>query len=158
MNEALDLPAHEQPSYNEEFVQRTMDALHRLFWNLRLDQLGSWSEKLGELAQIDLHILKIIADDPSVILKDIVTRLDIPSSTLTSAINRLEKRGLLQRLISQRDRRSYGLELTPLGWEIKREHEKVDRMLTDKVLEALASEEAHTFVELLNKVCQRLAR
>ncbi len=140
----------------EDLLQTTSDGLHRLFWGLRIDQLGTWSEILKGFAQLDLHVLKLIAERPGIILKEICDELGIPNSTLTSAINRLEKRGLLKRVISQRDRRSFELEMTKKGWEIKAEHDRVDRIITTLVLDALDDDETQHFVALLAKVCQHL--
>ncbi len=141
----------------EERVKVTTRALHRLIWSLRIDQLGTWSPVLRGMAQLDLHVLKLIAEYPTIQPKEICAELHIPPSTLTSALNRLEKRGLLQRQINRFDRRSFHLELTPQGWEIHREHERVDRMITEKALDMLDSEdETQLFIDLLAKVSQRL--
>jgi DNA-binding MarR family transcriptional regulator len=137
-------------------IELVSDRLHRLIWRIRLDQLGTWSKTLRGMAQLDLHILKLIAERPDIILREICAELRIPNSTLTSAINRLEKRGLLRRLISQRDRRSYGLELSEEGWHIKREHDRIDQMIAQKVVDALDSEaEAQTLIALLEKISQQ---
>jgi DNA-binding MarR family transcriptional regulator len=144
-------------NFDDDFIDTATDSLHRFLWKLRLDQLGEFSPLLKGMAQLDLHILKLIAERPDIILKDIADELEIPSSTLTSAINRLEKKELLRRIISQRDRRSYGLEITAKGWRIKKEHDQIDRMLSEKVLDALDSpEEAQIFFALLAKVNKRL--
>ena len=142
--------------FDEDFIELAMDSLHQLFWRLRLDQLGEWSPMLKGMVQLELHILKLIGEKPDIILKEITTALEIPSSTLTSAINRLEKRGLLRRVISKRDRRSYGLELTEKGSVLKREHDRVDRMLVKKVLEALEDDQqARSFIDMLVKVNEK---
>lgn len=142
---------------DESLVKTTTNALHLLNWNLRLDQLGSWSPTLKGMAQLDLHVLKLIAERPGILLKDICGELHIPPSTLTSALNRLEKRNLLQRQIHPTDRRSFQLEITPRGWEIKREHDHIDRLITVRVLETLDNEqETRLFIKLLTKVSQRL--
>jgi DNA-binding MarR family transcriptional regulator len=140
---------------HEVLVQAASDALHQMLWRLRLDQLGTWSKTLKGMAQLDLHILKLIAEHPDIILKEICQKLLIPNSTLTSAINRLEKKGLLKRIISYRDRRSYGLEITEKGWEIKKEHDEVDRMITLKALSALQGDaEAGELVDMLERICK----
>jgi DNA-binding MarR family transcriptional regulator len=137
----------------EDFVGLTTTALHQLTWRLRLDQLGTWSPRLRGMAQIDLHILKMIAERPQALLKDVGNELRLPPSTLTSAINRLEKRGLLERHVHPHDRRSYDLKLTPKGWEIKGEHDQVDREITLRLLDTLDSEsERQQFVTLLVKI------
>ncbi|MCL4876544.1 MAG: MarR family transcriptional regulator [Anaerolineae bacterium] len=141
----------------EELVKLTTNALHRLSWSLRIDQLGTWSPVLRGMAQLDLHVLKLIAEFPNILPKEICAELHIPPSTLTSALNRLEKRGLLQRQINRFDRRSFQLELTPKGWEMHREHERVDELITSKVLDALDNEEeTRIFIKLLAKVSQQL--
>jgi DNA-binding MarR family transcriptional regulator len=142
---------------HDDFVELTTSALHRLTWGLRLDQLGTWSPRLRGMVQIDLHILKMIAERPQALLKDIGSELHLPPSTLTSAINRLEKRGLLERHVHPHDRRSYDLQLTPKGWEIKEEHDQVDRQITQRLLDTLDDEhERQQFVSLLVKVTKGL--
>jgi DNA-binding MarR family transcriptional regulator len=139
--------------FDDDLAELAMDSLQRLIWRLRLDQPDEWSPMLKGMIQLDLHILKLIGEKPDIILKEITTALEIPGSTLTSAINRLEKRGSLKRVISKRDRRSYGLELTKKGWTLKNEHDRVDRMLIMKVFEALEdNQQAKTFVDMLNKI------
>ena len=145
----------EEAKPSTDQVDLMSDLLHQITWGIRLDQLGTWSKALRGMAQLDLHILKLIAERPDIILKEICHELHIPSSTLTSAINRLEERGLLNRVISHRDRRSYGLALTAKGWEIKKEHDRVDRMIASKVIGALEDhEEVTTLVNLLSKIVQ----
>ena len=69
---------------------------------------------------------------PDIILKEIVEILGIPGSTLTSAVDRLEKRRLLRRAISQRDRRSFGLELTDEGRIAQQEHRDSEKFCGKK--------------------------
>ncbi|MCQ3928834.1 MAG: MarR family transcriptional regulator [Chloroflexi bacterium] len=150
------MPTGEETSPSSTQVEVISDLLHQITWGIRLDQLGTWSKALRGMAQLDLHILKLIAERPDIILKEICSELHIPNSTLTSAINRLEERGLLNRVISHRDRRSYGLALTTKGWEIKAEHDRVDQMIATKVIQALeGDEEVTTLTTLLNKIVQR---
>jgi DNA-binding MarR family transcriptional regulator len=88
---------------------------------------------------------------------DIRKALDIPHSTLTSAINRLEKRGFLKRVITQQDRRSYSLRLTKKGEQVQTEHHRVDIMLADKLLEALdTNKERVQLIRLLAKISNKL--
>ena len=144
-----------RPDNTQDTLEAISTLLHQITWNIRLDQLGTWSPRLQGMIQLDLHILKLIAERPNIILKDIADELQIPSSTLTSAINRLEKRGLLNRVISPRDRRSYGLKLTPKGKDIKAEHDRVDYMIAQKVRDGLTGDdEAQTLIALLDKICQ----
>lgn len=146
---------HSSESHLPNKLEVISDLLHQITWSIRLDQLGDWSKKLRGMAQLDLHILKLIAEQPDIILKDIRDELHIPNSTLTSAINRLEERGLLNRVISRRDRRSYGLELTKKGWGIKAEHDRVDQTIAQKVVDTLDDDdEVESLIALLGKIAQ----
>ena len=125
---------------------------------LRFDRLGIWSKKIEGLSLMDLHILQLASDQHDLILMDIRKVLDIPHSTLTSAINRLEKRGFLRRVITQRDRRSYSLELTKKGMQVQAEHHRVDIMLADKLLKALdTNKEREQLIRLLAKISKKLS-
>ena len=152
------MSADKQSLHGSDIIDTISDLLHQLTWNIRLDELGTWSDMLKGMLQRDLHILGLIAEKPDIILKEILDELHIPSSTLTSAINRMERRGLLKRIISQRDRRSYGLELTTKGAAIYQEHKRIDRMIAQKVFDALQDEqETQTLITLLEKISHTFA-
>ncbi len=147
--------ADQKSPSNVDVIDTISDLLHQITWNVRLDELGTWSGMLKGMLQQDLHILGLIAENPDIILKEISDELRIPSSTLTSAINRLEKRGLLKRVISERDRRSYGLKLTSKGQSIDQEHKRIDRMIAQKVFDVLSDEtETQSLIALLRKISQ----
>lgn len=138
--------------------QVVTELIHQIRFGLRIDRLGTWSKALDGIRLLDLHILKLAAEQPDIILKEIRQSLAIPHSTLTSAVDRLEKRHLLRRTISQRDRRSYGLELTEKGWRIRKEHGRIDQIVAETVLEALSDDqERETLTRLLAKINERLS-
>ncbi len=143
---------------SDEHIQTVNRLLHKFLYKLGVNQLvGIWSETLEGFTPLDLYVLKLVADKPDIIIKEVKDDLKVPGSTLTSVINRLEKRGCLQRLISSRDRRSYGLELTSIGKGIHHEHMRVDRLVACNILETLDSDtERQTFIELLTTITQRL--
>lgn len=138
-------------------LQIIADLIHQIRFGLRLDRLGTWSEKLEGIRMLDLHILKLAAERPHVILKEIRHELAIPHSTLTSAVNRLEKRGAIRRVISKRDSRSFELELTRPGWQLREEHDRIGRMIAATILDTLSDEnEKDLLVELFAKINQGL--
>ncbi|ACB77547.1 MarR family winged helix-turn-helix transcriptional regulator [Opitutus terrae] len=134
-------------------------ALHAFVKALKLLDLSEWSAQLAGIGMLDLGILHHAARDPNAILADIRQALGVPNSTLTSAIDRLERKGLLRRTINPRDKRSYGLALTDAGRALDKEHMRVDRAITRAVLAALDSDpERRTLVGLLEKVSRQMAR
>ena len=131
-------------------------ALHRFLRAAKVGRLESWSRLLAGISFLDLGILRMAAERSDVILKEIREKLSVPQSTLTSAVDRLEERKLLRRVISPRDRRSYGLELTREGWRIDEEHKRIDRLSAELIVEALGKgRDVRRFLEMLSKICRR---
>ena len=140
----------------EDLVMKIGHSLHVFLEAIGIDRLGKWSDALDGISPMDLHIIRMTAENPDVILKDIRDDLEIPQSTLTSTVDRLEGRGLIERIISRRDRRSYGLKLTAKGRKTHSEHERIDREGAALILEALGSErEAKLFIKMLSKICRK---
>lgn len=103
------------------------------------------------LSMVEMSILQIIEKNPKIIFKEICTQLGLPKSTLTSAVNRLEKRGLVKRNPLQQDKRAFFLELTASGFEAQREHVLIEYVVFERLLQGLEEQEEKTFVALLSK-------
>lgn len=109
--------------------------------------------KLDKLNTIEISIITIVYEKRDVILKEICSMLDVPKSTLTSAIDRLENMHYINRTISKRDRRSYGLELTKEGYEVQSEYQNFEKRAYGYILEALDTEDdRREFVRLIRKI------
>lgn len=143
-------------TFPEEQIYMTVKGLLVLLNKMRSDRLETWSEKLKGISKMELHILLLVQGRPDIVLGEIRDRLDVPNSTLTGVIDRMEKQGLARRTISTRDRRSYGLELTEKGKEVRREHDRILLMLASNMLAALDGEERTTFIRLLSKVADNM--
>ena len=96
-------------------------------------------KELKSLTTTDISVLSITAANPSIIIREIAGYLNIPNSTLTSSINRLEKKGLAGRIISPRDRRSFSLELTEKGRTVQRMHLDFEKAFFEMILQQLPS-------------------
>ena len=143
---------------HENFLEVISDLINLVRFGLRVDRMGTWSEKLEGIRLLDLHILKLAAENPEILLGEIRAELIIPNSTLTSAIDRLERKNLLERVISQRDRRSYELQLTKEGRLIREEHRRVDLLIGSLVLEAMDNEkEIELLIKLLEKILEEIS-
>ena len=128
-----------------------------LLFRLHFVRLDLWSEKLANLQYLDLGVLSFAELKAAHTVGQIREFLDVPQGTLTSVINRLEKQGLVRRVVNPADKRSYRIELTPEGVEVQREHRRVSRLISRKMLEALpTAEERSQFVELFRRIAQRV--
>lgn len=138
-------------------VHQVNEAIHVLLRSLNLTRLGRWSDKLEDLHFLDLHALSHAEHHPEGTLSEMRGVLQVPQSTLTSLIDRLERRGLVRRAIHSRDKRSYRIELTAAGRAVQREHHRVERRIAGRMLDALPDDESrHQFVHLLTAMTRKL--
>lgn len=107
------------------------------------------------MSMLDFRVLRVVSENPGKQIKDLLNILQVPNSTLTSVINRLEKRGIVKRVISPEDRRSFNLEITDEGKVIQEEHMKFDYEIAKKYLEATENDQEKEF---LIKFLRRLAK
>jgi DNA-binding MarR family transcriptional regulator len=141
----------------DEKLERQIDvvnaALHRIFFLAR--QPEGLSEKLQQVNFQDMHVMTFAHEHPDAILKDIKEQMQLAQSTLTSIVNKLEKLGLVRRVINRRDLRSYSLELTEAGHAIREEHRRSDHAQVAQMLQRLEPEERQRFADMLWTVTSR---
>jgi Transcriptional regulators len=134
-----------------------LQIFHHLIRAFQKTRQGLWGQELDGATTIEVSILSIIEHNPNIILKEIVQMLGIPNSTLTAAIDRLEKRGLIARTISNRDRRSFRLELTMKGKAAQLEHRKGENILIERILASFSTvEEKKALNMVLEKITNNL--
>lgn len=85
---------------------------------------------------------------------ELTKTLDMDKPTISGIIQRLEKKGLLQKKENFMDKRSYLISLTPLGYKKHKEGQVVSDHLIENYLAALSSEEQQTLKTLLIKINQ----
>lgn len=155
-NEAISSKVDITQKYPTEQINELLKGLLMLLNKMKSDRIETWSKKLEGTTKMELHILLLIQQNPEIILREIKGRLDIPNSTLTGVINRMEKHGIIERKISQIDKRSYGLKITEKGMEIRREHDRILVIIASRILAELEEEERKIFIELLSKVAANI--
>ncbi|UFH51253.1 MarR family winged helix-turn-helix transcriptional regulator [Pseudomonas sp. KNUC1026] len=87
---------------------------------LRRAQLKVFQHLVGSLAEHDLRpaeltALAIIQDEPGLMQAELARQLAIDPPQLVPLLNKLEKRGLAERVRAQQDKRAYGVFLTAEG-------------------------------------------
>lgn len=139
-------------------IDRLNKVYHALVFSMQKTRENLWNDKLQGISTVEVSILSIIERKPDVILKEITQILGVPASTLTSAIDRLEKRGLLTRVISKRDRRSFSLALTEDGKLAQQEHRQSETLLWQKILSTYdTAEERSELTRLLSILAEKMA-
>ena len=86
---------------------------------------ASRARLLGSLAELDLspmqaHVLRLLVPGTAVTMGALAETLACEASNVTGIVDRLERRGLVERRGAAHDRRVKTLELTPAGSDLRR--------------------------------------
>ena len=140
----------------ENQIERIDRAIHRLF-HLAFHQNQKQTGDMSIVASGDMHIIELAYSNPDMILKEIRDRLNLPQTTLSSRIAKLEKQDLIKRVINHRDMRSFSLEVTEKGKKMFEGHKEFDYHLAKEGLLSLDEDEREHFIEMLEKVIKRFS-
>jgi DNA-binding MarR family transcriptional regulator len=145
---------------SKDYTQDQVDAIRSVIqqaWLMLQTEYEKTSSGCIPMTMGDRQVLKMVAAKSDIILREIREALGMPNSTLTSAIDRLEDRGLVHRTVSKRDRRSYGLELTPGGRAYMQLQNQAEEAFAVHVLDVLETEaDRRSFIDSLSKVIANL--
>lgn len=135
---------------NDTSAEQLAGLWHKILQN---PQTHICTDKLKFASVLDVNILRVISENETIIIRDIGNILSVGASTLSSAIKRLENKGLLKRIIFKGDLRSYAVQLTEEGKEVLRCHHNRELELMRTMLDKLHSEEEQKqFIYLLDKI------
>ena len=115
----------------------------------KLADAGSTAKPLNEL---DVQTLLYIAQHPDCGPTDIARYLGLAATTISSATDRLAKRGLLERHRIEGDRRAVALRLSEDGAVRAAAQVEAYNALNLTMLERLAPAERDTFIRMVTKI------
>ena len=108
--------------------------------------------KVTRLSARQWYVLEHIREDNAWRFNDFAENYQIKPSTLTNIIERLERKGLVERVRSEGDRKAVYLHRTLRGNEIVAKHIEEDRVFFDRMLSPLTQIEKEQFIKLAKKI------
>ena len=127
-----------------------------------LAQLGAhaaaqFAERLRvlDLAPSDAGILRLLRVAAGLSQQELATKLKIHPSRLVAILDKLEKRGFVERRANPEDRRLYSLHLASGGDEVLGAIRKVAREHQEALLSTLSGEERETLAALLTRIADQ---
>lgn len=133
-----------------QLEEQVLVALRRI---IRANDLHS--RALGKetgLTTPQLVVIRAIKEMKTPTVSDIARAVSLSQATVTTILNRLDKRGLLHRQRSREDRRAVIVQLTPAGRTLwKNAPEPLQYSFTDR-FKKLPSWEQHSIVAVLERV------
>lgn len=104
------------------------------------------------LTEIDKQILLYVEKHPGCGPTDVARFLGVATTTISSATDRLAKRGLLARHRPEDDRRAVALRLTDEGKTYVASHKQAYLVMFKTMLERLSPKERDSFVAMMTKI------
>jgi DNA-binding MarR family transcriptional regulator len=139
-------------------IEAVNKAFHQIWFTVMFNRPDYKSENIQKLSFIEMHLIGMAYDHPEMILKEIREYLRIPQTTLSSIIAKLEKQGILHRVINHRDMRSFSLEITDVGVKIRKAHKENDFKQAKEFILALEEDERDEFIRLFQKISNKMSQ
>lgn len=104
------------------------------------------------LNALDAQALVFISENAGCGAGDVARHLDAAATTMTSALDRLVRKGLIERRRREENRRAVALTATAEGQEIVAGHKAVYWAACEAMLQALTPEERSELIRLTEKI------
>jgi DNA-binding MarR family transcriptional regulator/YHS domain-containing protein len=143
-------PDHQLPEYARTLYE-ALGTLSKVFYG------STMRAGIGrDLTQAEWDVLRFLGGEGECKMRELATGCGAALSTMTGIIDRLVKKGMVQRRHGQADRRVVLIKLTGRGKLAYEERVDTDMRLILTMLQALKAEEQHALVTLLRKVVRSL--
>lgn len=126
--------------------------MHSLIEKFHVNDPGHWGSEFVNIPLKDIHALIAIYNAEGAKLKDIRAALDVPNSTMTGILDRLEKYGFIKRSIDPADRRSFGLNVTKKGKLAVADHARGHETIVKIIASRISESELKTLLHILVKI------
>ncbi|GFZ31897.1 MarR family transcriptional regulator [Clostridium zeae] len=119
---------------------------------LNIEEYALQSGAFNDVSVTEVHTVEAIGYYDSKSMSEVAKQLSITVGTLTIAINNLVKKGYVERIRSEEDRRVVKISLTKKGKLLYRIHEKFHLELVKVTVTDLSEEEEAVLVHALQKL------
>lgn len=124
-----------------------------------ISKIENYTLRQGEFKDLsitEIHTIEAIGMYGSKIMSEIAERLQITMGTLTTAIDKLIKKGYVERKRSEKDRRIVNVSLTKRGKLAYRIHEKFHFDMIKSMVDDYSEEEEVILITALKKLSEHL--
>lgn len=135
-------------------INRTLnEVLVKLFRNINvIEERALRTGEYKDVTTNDMHVIEAIGMDGARNMTSVARSLDVTTGTLTIAINSLVKKGYVDRVRSEEDRRVVLVSLSEKGKRAYLHHSRFHEQMIDSVVEELTEEEQRVLEKALTKL------
>lgn len=119
---------------------------------LQIEEKTLKSGYFSDLSVREMHTIEAIGSKSKRMMSEVAQDLGITVGTLTTSINRLIKKGYVERSRIEEDRRVVLVELTKKGKVANRLHERFHNEMVKEMMDGLLDDEKEVLIRSLNKL------
>ena len=122
--------------------QRVNDYLTSIFNNvLVIEEVSLRGSRFKDISIKEMHTIDVIGKFPEATPSKVSKELMVTLGTVTTSLNNLERKGYVERIRSDQDRRVVYLHLTQKGRLVHRLHRRFHKAMVEKIIDGMSSEE-----------------
>lgn len=112
------------------------------------------TEEYKKATANDMHVIEAIGTGKPKNMTSVARSLSVTTGTLTISVNSLVKKGFVERMRSEEDRRVVLISLTEKGKQIYRRHQKFHEEMVNSIVARLDEEEKVLLEKVLSNLNQ----
>lgn len=129
------------------------EVLVKLFRNVNaIEEKAIRTEEYQDVTTNDMHVIEAIGLDTARNMTSVAKTLEVTTGTLTIAVNSLVKKGYVDRVRSEEDRRVVLISLSDRGKKAYLHHQKFHQDMIEAVVGELTEEEQQVLEKTLTKL------
>lgn len=129
------------------------EVLVKLFRNVNaIEEKAIRTEEYQDVTTNDMHVIEAIGLDTARNMTSVAKTLEVTTGTLTIAVNSLVKKGYVDRVRSEEDRRVVLISLSDRGKKAYLHHQKFHQDMIEAVVGELTEEEQQVLEKALTKL------
>ena len=122
--------------------QRINDYLTSIFNNvLVIEEVSLRGSRFKDISIKEMHTIDVVGKFPNATPSQVSKELMVTLGTVTTSLNNLERKGYIERLRSDQDRRVVHLHLTKKGRLVHRLHKRFHKAMVERIIEGMTPEE-----------------
>lgn len=139
----------------ETYLKKLIHELAKI--NQEIFSSGYYKDFLS-LCNNDISILALLEEHSGETAKQISVRLNLPKTTVVTAVSRLVKRGYITREKNWQDGREQLLMLTNLGKMVNKEHKQYEKYFLEGLMNLFREDDYEVLADIFerSKVCSIL--
>lgn len=132
-------------TFNEVLVKLFNDIMH-------IEEKAIITDEFKDISNNDMHIIEAIGIDEPKNMSSVAKTLSVTVGTLTIAINNLVKKGYVNRVRSEKDRRVVYISLSDKGLKAFEHHAAFHKEMIKATIEGLKPDEINVLIKSLSNL------